>query len=143
MTLSAGDLVGTWRLETCEVIDDESGLQRPFGTKPGGILVYTEAGIMLAAIMRSDRPRLEAADLFRATVSEKAAVVDGFLSYGGRYEVVGDRVVHHIDVSLFPNWIGTTQERIVLLEGDSLVLEADRGMLGGSRVARLRWSRMS
>ena len=142
MTLSPRDLVGTWRLESCEVLDDGVSVQRPFGSMPSGILAYTVEGFMLAAIMHGDRVHPETADPFAATAAEKAALVDGFLSYGGTYEIAGNRVRHRIDVSLFPNWVGTTQERIVLLEGDTLVLSTDPGTLGGSRVARLGWRRV-
>ena len=32
-----------------------------------------------------------------------------FIAYGGRYEVTGDTVAHHVETSLFPNWVGTRQ----------------------------------
>jgi hypothetical protein len=31
----------------------------------------------------------------------------------GRYEFRGDTVVHRVELSLFPNWVGVEQERLV------------------------------
>jgi hypothetical protein len=47
------------------------------------------------------------------------------MAYCGRYEVHGDHVVHHIEQSLFPNWVGTSQKRFIELEGDRLTLTTD------------------
>jgi hypothetical protein len=43
--------------------------------------------------------------------------VEGFVAYGGRYSFSGDRVIHHVEMSLFPNWVGSDQERTVSLTG--------------------------
>jgi hypothetical protein len=31
--------------------------------------------------------------------------VEGFVAYAGRYSFHGDRVIHHVELSLFPNWV--------------------------------------
>ena len=43
-------------------------------------------------------------------------------SYAGRYEFLGDRVVHHIEIALIPDWVGRTLERLVDLDGARLIL---------------------
>ena len=68
-----------------------------------------------------------------------------FIAYSGRFRVDGGDVIHQVEMSLFPNWVGTTQRRHVALEadGDRLVLTSDpfvvRGRLG---VQRLTWERI-
>ena len=65
---------------------------------------------------------LETEDSLGGTLEEKARAASGFMAYCGRYEVHGDHVVHHIEQSLFPNWVGTSQKRFIELEGDRLTL---------------------
>jgi hypothetical protein len=43
--------------------------------------------------------------------------MEDFVAYAGRYSFHGDRVVHHVELSLFPNWVGSDQERWVELAG--------------------------
>ncbi|MGB8965709.1 MAG: lipocalin-like domain-containing protein [Candidatus Cybelea sp.] len=45
-----------------------------------------------------------------------------FLAYARRYEVRGDRVFHHVEVSVFTNLVGTTLERQFKLAGDTLTI---------------------
>jgi hypothetical protein len=65
-------------------------------------------------ISRAGRPGFAANDLFGGTMPERA---QGFVAYAGRYRFDGDRVVHHVELSLFPNWVGSDQERAVELSG--------------------------
>jgi hypothetical protein len=69
--------------------------------------------------------------------------VEGFVAYAGRYSFHGDRVVHHVELSLFPNWVGSDQERSVELTGDRLTLSASPLLLAGKQqVPRLVWERV-
>jgi hypothetical protein len=62
---------------------------------------------------------------------------------GGRYSFHGDRVEHHVELSLFPNWAGGNQERSVELTGDRLTLSARPLLLAGKQqVPRLVWERV-
>jgi hypothetical protein len=136
-------LVGSWRLEACEAVDSDGTVLFPLGPQAVGILIYTADGSMSVAIMKGDRPRFAASDILGGTREEKALAAEGFLSYSGRYEVLGSRVRHTIEVSLFPNWVGSVQERIVDLGDDTLVLKTDPIPLGGrTRVAQMRWRRL-
>jgi Lipocalin-like domain len=52
-------------------------------------------------------------------------------------------VVHHVELSLFPNWVGTDQQRLVELAGDRLILSARPLLLAGQlQVPRLVWERV-
>src|SRR5919112_4198701 len=61
-----------------------------------------------------------------------------------RYDFLGDRVVHHVELSLFPNWIGGDQERLVDLRGERLTLSTRALLLRGiQQTAHLIWERVS
>jgi hypothetical protein len=53
-----------------------------------------------------------------------------------------DRVVHHVEVSLFPNWVGSAQVRHYELAGNRLTLSTAPLLQGGrERRAYLVWER--
>jgi hypothetical protein len=49
-----------------------------------------------------------------------ARAVEGVVAYAGPYRFHGDRVIHHVVLSLFPYWVGSDQQRRVELAGDRL-----------------------
>jgi hypothetical protein len=61
------------------------------------------------------------------------------MAYCGRHEVRGDQVVHHIEQSLFPNWLGTNQQRFIKLDGNRLTLTTDPAVTKQPFVARTVW----
>jgi hypothetical protein len=64
------------------------------------------------------------------------------VSYCGRYEFRGDTVIHHVELSLFPNWVSVDQERLVELEGNRLTLSTRSILLGSiEQTAHLIWER--
>ena len=74
---------------------------------------------------------------------EKALAMEGFVAYAGRCSFHGDRVIHHVELSLFPNWVGSDQERWVELAGGRLILSASPLLLAGRQpVPRLVWERV-
>jgi hypothetical protein len=54
-----------------------------------------------------------AGDLLAGTIDEKAHATETYVSYCGQYEFRGDTVIHHVELSLPPNWVGVDQERLV------------------------------
>jgi Lipocalin-like domain len=56
-----------------------------------------------------------------------------YVSYCGRYEFHGDTVVHHVELSLFPNWVGVEQERLVEVRGNRMTLSTLPILLGGKK----------
>ena len=105
--------------------------------------MYTEAGYMCVSVMRGDREPFAAGDLLRASSEEKARAAESYVSYCGRYEFRGDSVVHHVELSLFPNWSGVDQERLVEVRGNRLTLRTRPLLLDGiEQSARLVWERV-
>jgi hypothetical protein len=99
---------------------------------------------MFVAIMAPHRLRFAADDLLSATKEEEAQAEETYVSYCGRYSFEGDKVVHHVEMSLFPNWIGVDQERLVDLRRSRLTLSTRALLLRGiQQTAHLIWERVS
>lgn len=139
------DFVGTWRLVEWTLTLDGVPAAKPFGGAPVGLLTYTADGRMCATLSRSDRPQLDAPTLAAAPVSDRAEAAAGYLAYAGTYEVHGDVVNHHVEVSLFPNWVGGVQQRLVAWEDGDLVLSSVGTATRDGRTAvnRLQWRRIT
>ena len=141
--MASNPLVGTWRLVSWEnrsVGDGE--VSHPLGKDAVGYIMYGRDGYMSVAIMRPDRARFATGDLLGGTAEERARAAETYVSYCGRYEFRGDTVVHRVELSLFPDWVGIEQERLVEVEGDRLTLSTRPILLGGGqRTAHLIWER--
>jgi hypothetical protein len=135
-------LVGAWRLISWENQAADGQVTYPMGPDPNGYVLYAADGRFSITISRRGRAGFAAGDLLSGTAEEKARAMEGFVAYAGRYSFDGDRVVHHVELSLFPNWVGTDQERWVELAGDRLTLSANPLLLAGKQqVPRLVWER--
>jgi hypothetical protein len=116
--MASNPLVGTWRLISWETRSvDGQKISYPFGREAVGYIMYNEDGYMFVAITCPNRERFAAGDLLNGSTEEKAHAASTYVSYCGQYELQEDRVIHHVDVSLFPNWVGVDQERLVELRG--------------------------
>lgn len=136
-------LVGTWKLVSWENKSLEGEITYPFGQDALGCIQYTADGYMAVSIMRAHRANFASADLLGGSVAEKVAAVESYFGYCGSYEFDGVRVIHRVQASLFPNWVGTNQERLVELAGESLVLSTHPMLLRGKeQIARLVWKRL-
>ena len=132
-------LVGTWRLVSYETVEAGGARKRPYGAAVGR-LTYDADGNMTGQVMRPGRPRVE---LGTGNAQQVRAAYTGYIAYFGTYEVAADRasVVHHVDGSLNPAWLGGDQVRAMRLDGARLVLETDVKK-GGALVRHvLTWER--
>ena len=141
-SLSAPALLGTWYLAQAYAIDDHNHrLYDVYGDKPSGVICYGADGRMMALIAHADRPLLTG-DRQAAPADERAAAYKTSIGYAGRFELDGDWVMHHVDVSTYPNWVGGTLRRQARLENGHLVLLTAPQMQDGVRtVIRLVWQR--
>ena len=141
-------LIGTWRLLEWTFTVDDSRPTRPWGGNPAGLLTYTEDGRMSASLMSNGRPGAPTRTLSAAPIEIRAAAAAGYLSYAGSYSMDGNDVLHHIELSLMPNWVGTTERRLIEWtpseDGFDLILSTPPTKTDGGRLAvnRLRWERM-
>ena len=121
MSSAAEPLYGTWRLVSW--IREFVGSGERFdgyGKAPTGFLSYSRDGRMLALIVRSDR--IKPADMTSVSEKQKAALFDSVMSYGGRFAIEGNTVVHHIDISWNEFATGTVQYRDFHVDGNTLTL---------------------
>ncbi len=137
-------LVGTWRLVSWKNRGvGDGGVSHPLGEDAVGYIMYSPDGHMSVAISRPDRARFAAGDLLGGSAEERAQAAETYVSYCGRYEFRGETVVHFVELSLFPDWVGAEQERLVEVSGDRLVLGTRPMVLGGvQRTAHLIWERV-
>jgi hypothetical protein len=136
-------LVGAWRLVSWENRAADGQVSYPMGADALGYVLYTADGRFSVTISRAGRATFAAGDLLGGTTQEKAWAMEGLVAYAGRYSFHGDRVIHHVELSLFPNWVGTDQQRWVELAGDRLTLSASPLLLAGKlQVPRLVWERV-
>ena len=113
-------LCGSWALVSFELRMPNGDLAYPFGREATGYLFYNEQGFMSAAFMGSERVAPQSADL---ADTAKNVNYDQFNAYCGRFDVHGDRIVHHVEVASLTQWCGLDQERIFKIDGDRLILE--------------------
>jgi hypothetical protein len=141
-------LVGTWALDSWDCTLDGAPHGHPFGPDAQGLLVYTADGTMSAMLMRAHRKPFAHGHFATATDAEKLAAADGFIAYGGTWELDGALVRHHVSYALLPNWLGTTlvRERS-FVAGDGppkllLTTLPERTRAGKTVINRLLWHRV-
>ena len=137
----AAAVVGTWRLKRWETRAADGRISYPLGPDAVGYLSYTPGGHMAVSLMRAERATFAGDDLLGGTPEERAAAAAGYVSYCGRYELRDGAVVHHVELSLFPNWVGVDQVRFGRVEGDELTITTGALRIGGESVSCLVWER--
>jgi lipocalin-like protein len=139
-------LVGAWQLVSYVEKDVKTGEEHhPMGTKPEGIIMYTPDGYMSAQLCTPDRKNFEGGDMYRGKIEEYAAEGSSYIAYSGPFYVdeAKQSLKHEMQVSLFPNWIGQQQVRLVQVDDKVLHLGTDVPMQfgGSSKTASLFWRR--
>jgi hypothetical protein len=125
-------VVGAWSLVSFDT-DEGNGASKPrFGQDPVGYLLYTADGHMAAVLAGTHRPELKSPSGSSSTEEQRTHALANFLAYAGRYDIRGDRVFHHVDVSVFTNLMGTTLERQFKIEGDVLTIRTVPPEIWGS-----------
>lgn len=138
------NLVGTWKLVSCETRTANGQIFYPLGENPSGYIIYTDNGYVSVAMMRANRLQFQAGDIAAGTVEEKVAAADSYVSYCGTYETQDNQVVHHVEVSFFPNWVGANQVRYVQLNGELLTLITPPILVNGVEIfGSLIWQRVA
>ncbi len=96
-------LVGTWQLLSFHFSTSDGRITYPWGRDVTGYISYTPQGRMSVIFTKADRAKHSLEDFLGGTAGEKVEAYDGCIAYAGSYEVEGDRVIHHVEASLFPN----------------------------------------
>jgi hypothetical protein len=135
---------GLWHLRSMEQRYDDGRVVYPLGKDARGRIYYGADGTMFVAAQKGERRPFTSGKQWTASSNEKALAYDEYLTYCGRYEIAGDQVTHFIEISLFPNWIGTRQVRTIKLESDLLYITARlESETPEARTSFLIWNRAS
>jgi hypothetical protein len=140
--LKAEDLVGTYVGRGQDYVAKDGTVTKP-DMRPAAYpsrIVYTKEGLVIVVSTPADRPKVSAKDADQATMEEKARMAEGVVAYAGRYEIVGDKVHHNIEVSFFPNWVGRANIRTPSFKGNLLTLTAEPDENGGR--LRIYWEKL-
>ncbi len=136
---AAASVLGAWSLESFEMADPGKPVTPRFGSHPVGYLIYTPDGHMSATLSAATRPAFESLSLASPDECQGQKLKD-FLCYAGTYDVKGDRVFHHVQVSVFTDLVGKTLERQFKIEGNTLTIRTiTAGMWGTNSI--LVWKR--
>jgi hypothetical protein len=140
----AAQLVGAWRLVSAtERMSD--GTERPdpnVGPQGRGYIIYTATGQVCAMLGNSQRPRWAVPG--QPTNAEARAIPDNMVAYCGTYSVdeTGGFVVHHVEIDLSPNVVGTDRKRFFTVTGDRLILRAAPPLPDGVQALTITWTRV-
>lgn len=136
-------IVGTWTLVSYKHESFEGIVFYPMGPYALGRLVYTDSGFFMVVIMKSNRKQFDVDNVFEASAEEKLAAADGFIAYSGQYGIEDNKIVHRIDISFFPNWIGTEHRSTAVLATDTLAITtaALSSSSGTQDIAHILWKK--
>jgi Lipocalin-like domain len=139
-------LIGAWKLVSyVEKPVDGSAPFYPMSEQPMGIIMYTPDGYMSAQLSKPDRPPFASGDWFKGTDEDYKQEASTYIAYTGPFHVDEEKqtLTHSMFISLFPNWIGQTQPRVVKIEGNTLHLSTAVPITSGGKVVNsyLKWER--
>jgi hypothetical protein len=139
-------LIGAWKLVSyvAKPVDGSAPFY-PMGEKPMGIIMYTPDGFMSAQLMCPDRSPFASGDMFDGTAEEYREEASTYIAYSGPFHVDEEKktLTHSMFVSLFPNWTGQTQPRVVKIDGDILHLSTASPIKSSGKtvMSYLQWKR--
>ena len=136
--------IGSWRLVSYEVRDTDNLVTYPLGEGGIGYLIYTPDGYMSVTLMKANRPKFADGDVLGGSIEEQAMAFQTYSAYCGRYEIQTNKVIHHVEASLFPNWVGVDHERFFEFKNNRLSLTTPPFLMSGKQqVNYLLWERIS
>ncbi|HPE84865.1 MAG: lipocalin-like domain-containing protein [Chlamydiia bacterium] len=145
MMLAIEDIVGTWKLTCCETryCDGRTGVH-PVGENATGYILYNPDGYVSLELVAQKRLSFTQQDPFAETEEGYAELMRSHLSYVGTFEIRGDYLIHHVEISSYPDFIGHKIERFTRLEDDKLYQTTEPlFMHGESHVVHLELQRVT
>lgn len=138
------DIVGTWRLVSMRAYSSDGEEAHALGTNARGFITYSADGYMTALLINPDRELFGTTDPLAGSVEQLAEAARGCISYAGQFDIQGGNVRHLVQVSLIPDWMGTTLERRYDLHGQQLTLTTPPMRLNNKEVTSvLVWERVA
>jgi Lipocalin-like domain len=135
------ELVGTWKLiGASSTTSTGEKIENPYGVGPVGFLTYTAEGRICSIISYGGRKPLS---ISGGRVEEQAEAFKTFLAYAGQYTLSGDKLMHHIEVSSIPNYVGRDLVRTVKFDGDRITLITPPTPVNGKiQAVEVVWQRL-
>lgn len=148
-------LIGGWELIRWGSYnkDDPEDVMYPFGKDCKGTINYTPDGYM-SAMLQASKVSSWTAGFMKGTTEEYSDTCTKTLGYSGPFFIDQEeestaKLIHHMNVSIPPNWIGQNQIRMAEMKEDGgelyLTLRPqivdDRGD-GVQRLQRVEWRKM-
>jgi Lipocalin-like domain len=135
-------LIGTWRMISWTKRRITTGeITHAMGPNPIGYIAYHADGRMMALVVDSRRAELKGST---PSDEEKIRLFDSMLAYSAKYTLLEDRLIHHVDVTCNPAWVGNMQ-RPYKIEGDSLIISEAPGtdpLTGEEVIYRMEFARL-
>lgn len=137
------DLAGSWSLVCWDATVDGQPAGYPMGPDARGLLLYSPDHSVSAILHTADRPAFGTRLFVQGSEQARQEAALTYVSYAGTWELRGEQVHHHVEHSLFPDWVGTDLVRAVSWQDGELVLTTlpERTRSGKAAVNRLRWRR--
>jgi Lipocalin-like domain len=138
----SAQFVGTWKLVECISKETDGKTSYPFGEHPIGEIYYDPKRNMSVQIMKPGVGKFSSQNWLLATPQEAQAAYLAYLSYYGTYTVNADSnfIIHHIQASLFPNWVNQDQKRYYVFKGNQLTLTTP---VIGTAQFQLTWQKVA
>ena len=147
MTTLREKLIGAWEMEDFKIQEGNTLVDSPLGPveQSGGILIYSEDGLMTAFLSQNDIPRFSDNSLDGGTIEERARANKGIICYTGSFDVdeINHTVTHHVRYASVPNMIEKDLMRICVWENDKLKLDTPPMEFGGvMKSSYILWKRV-
>ncbi len=134
-------IVGTWKLISWETRDEDGNVEKAEGGS--GYLIYTDDGYVSVTIVKGERPNFGSQDILGGTTEELVNAAQTYLAYVGKYEITTDQVIHKIDTSFFPNWVGEDKARFFEYSDNVLSLKTPPFLVNNKeQVGYLIWEKI-
>lgn len=105
--------------------------------------MYDKSGYMNAQLTRGDRKNFHSDSMGDGTPQEIDAAYKSYAAYYGKYyERTPGEIIHTVEGSLFPNWIGHDEIRYGKIVDNFLILSTPPIKTGGGEIVfHVTWKR--
>jgi len=135
-------IVGPWRLISFVAEDLKTGaVAYPMGRNANAIVIYSADGFA-ATIFTSEGREPSAAP--QVTDQEALLLYQSMVAFAGRYNLDGEKLIYHPEISWNETWNGTEQERYYKIENERLQVKSVpivSTLTGNHIVFTLTWER--
>lgn len=133
---------GNWSLVSIVTVEGGKKID-VYGTNPKGSMMITPDGRFSIIIVRRDLPKIAAKNKLKGTNEENRAIVQGAYAIFGKWSVLDEKehtVSLTIEGSMYPNFDGEVQKRVMTVTGDEMKVTIAKSSMGTKNY--LLWKRL-